>query len=103
MNDIIQRIRARFAGAPAATKPAAAPLAVLSQTQELRVGVSISRKLNLGNYESAEVWVSLTNIDASTTPAEIEAALAAGALGYTALKAAVAEKVKDVRQHAADH
>ncbi len=64
----------------------------------LRVGVSISRKINLGNYESAEVWVSLTGIEAGTTQEEIQAALATGALAYDALKPAVVQKVKDLRK-----
>jgi hypothetical protein len=64
----------------------------------LRVGVSISRKLNMGNYESAEVWVSLTGIEVGTTQEEIQAALATGALGYNALKVAITEKIQDQRK-----
>ena len=63
----------------------------------LKVGVSLNRKINLGNYESAEVWVSLTGIEASTTAEEIQAALATGSLAYDALKVAIIEKVKDQR------
>ena len=68
-----------------------------NESQGLKVGVSISRKLNLGNYESAEVYVSVSGLAADTTPAEIQAALAAGALGYEALKVAMVAKIEDQR------
>lgn len=69
------------------------------KSEPVKVGVSISRKLNMGNYESADVWISLTGIDANTTEADIQAALAAGALGYGQLKVAVTEKVQDLRKN----
>lgn len=68
----------------------------------LRVGVSISKKINLGNYESAEVWVSLTGIEVGTTIEQIKAALATGALAYDVLKVEVAEKAKAARAKASE-
>ncbi|MDD5288320.1 MAG: hypothetical protein PHY28_04330 [Dehalococcoidales bacterium] len=66
----------------------------------LKVGISLSRKLNLGNYESADVWVSLTNIEPGTTREEMEAALATGALAYDVLKVAIKDKIADQRNKA---
>jgi hypothetical protein len=76
------------------------PLEIMQEPTGLKVGVSISRKINLGNYESAEVWVSLTGIEAGTTQEEMQAALTTGALAYDVLKVAVGEKVKDQRKKA---
>lgn len=83
------RIRSAFQPAPTPQAP--------ETPKALKVGVSISRKINLGNYESADVWVSLSGLDARTTAEDIQAALATGALGYDALKVAVTAKAKDVR------
>ncbi len=69
-----------------------------SKPNALRVSVSISRKLNLGRYESADVMLSLSGIEPGTTTAEIEAALATGALGYSAVKSALAVKVGELRR-----
>lgn len=73
-------------------------MAQQNEPNGLRVGISISRKLNMGNYESAEVWVSITGIEVGTTAEEIQAALATGALGYDALKVAITSKIQDLRK-----
>lgn len=74
-----------------------------SEASKVRVGVSISRKVNLGNYESADVWMAVTGIAADTTLEDVEAALAAGALGYKALKAALTVKIQEIRVENAPH
>lgn len=63
----------------------------------LRVSVSIERRLNLGNYESASVMLSLSGIEPGTTGEQLQAALATGALGYKAIKGELAKKIQDQR------
>jgi hypothetical protein len=67
------------------------------EPRHIATSVSISRKINLGNYESADVFLSVTGIEPGTTREEIDAALATGALAYDALKVALTAKIKDLR------
>ena len=49
----------------------------------LTLSVSLSRKVNLGNYESADAFVSLSGLTPETTEADIDELLAgAGALAW---------------------
>jgi len=62
-----------------------------------RVGVSISQKVNLGNYESAEVFLSLTNLRPGTSAEEIAEALEIGQLAYKRIRDRMVGLIERVR------
>ncbi|MFN0131260.1 MAG: hypothetical protein ACKVW3_01815 [Phycisphaerales bacterium] len=65
----------------------------------LTATLSVARKVNLGNYESAEVFLSISGITAETTADEIDDMLQGGpALAYDALRAATKRKADALRQ-----
>lgn len=62
------------------------------------VTLSLSMKVNLGNYESAEAFLSISGVGMSTTQEEIDAVLDGPArIAYDALKARMGEKVAELR------
>ena len=63
--------------------------------EESKVTVSVTRKANLGNFESADVFLSLS-LPVGATQADIDAGLETGALMYKSLAAAVNEKIKEM-------
>lgn len=65
----------------------------------LTVTASISRKVNLGNYESAEVFVSVSGITLETTEADIDEILAGpGAVAWKKILDAVNHKARKLVQ-----
>ena len=67
-------------------------------TDEPTITVSMSRKINLGNYESADVFVSISGIKASMRPEDIEDLLVAGRFGWDAARAALLEQIRITRE-----
>ena len=67
-------------------------------TEELNCSVSFTRKVNLGNYESADVFLSVSGIKATTTNAEIEECLDAGKLAWESMKPRLVAEAKAARQ-----
>lgn len=64
---------------------------------ELRLCVKLSRKVNLGNYQSADVDMIVSGIAPSTTEEEIDALVTGqGALAYTRLASAIKAKVEAI-------
>lgn len=61
-----------------------------------RVGVSVSRKVNLGNYQSADIFFSLTNIDVGATRQDIEAAMETAEVVFSVVKERVERKAYDL-------
>lgn len=65
--------------------------------QPLSFTMSITRKVNLGNYESADFFLSVQGVTSDTSEAEIDNILATqGQLVYRKLAAEVTEKVRHV-------
>ena len=69
--------------------------------QEPRVAVSISRKINLGDFESVDIWMAISGIEAGATEEEINGLLATGDRAFQLLKANMAQKLKTIRTRAA--
>lgn len=68
-------------------------------TVPLSISLSVSRKVNLGNYESADAFVSISGVTAETTEEEMDALIAGnGALAFAKIASALKEKVKAARE-----
>ena len=67
-------------------------------SDEPRVTIAIDQKLNMGNYESATVGITLSSLPAGVTEAEIEALLDTGRLAYGKMIERLAEKVAAKRE-----
>jgi hypothetical protein len=67
-------------------------------TEEPTITVSMSRKINLGNYESADVFVSISGIKSGMTTEEIEPLLAAGKFGWDAARSALVEQIRITKE-----
>ena len=66
---------------------------------QLSGSISISMKVNLGNYESADAFLSLSGITAETTQEEIDELLDGNVkISYDALKLRMRERIGDLRQ-----
>jgi hypothetical protein len=66
-------------------------------TDEPTITVSMSRKVNLGNYESADVFVSISGIKAGATPEDIAPLLVAGRFGWDLAREALVEQIRIAR------
>ena len=65
----------------------------------IKVSVSASQKVNLGNYESADVFFSLSNIPSGATEKQIEAALETAELTFNYVKEVVRGKAATIRKN----
>ena len=61
------------------------------------ISISLSRKINLGNYESADFFVSLNGVTADTLPDEMEELLNVGKIAYDLIRKDIAGKVAAIR------
>ena len=68
----------------------------MSDEEGLRVSVSVSRKVNLGNYSSADIFLAVSNIEVGATEAEIQEAIDTGEVGFILLEKAVNNKVLEL-------
>jgi hypothetical protein len=64
----------------------------------LSLSISVEQKLNLGNYNSAGVFVSMSGVTAETTEDEMNRLLANGRLAWDKLRADLATKVAEIKQ-----
>ena len=62
------------------------------------VTVSISRKINLGNYESVDVFLSLSGVYEGMTEEEMLAALKVGNDAYNLVRQQLLHQVRALRQ-----
>lgn len=60
----------------------------------LTTTVSISQKIGLPNYGSAEVFISIQGVNVTHTPDDIDAMLAQSKIVYNQIAAKIQEKVK---------
>ena len=66
--------------------------------QELRVSVSISRKIALPGYENVDLFMAISGIEPGATDAEIQEALETGDRAFLLLRKNMGQKVKEVRE-----
>lgn len=64
-----------------------------------KVSVSIQRKINIGNYESVDVFLAVSGVEAETHPDDIEAALDAGEVAYEQIAQRIVEKTKQIQKN----
>lgn len=58
----------------------------------IKISMSVSRKVNLGNYESGDVFLALSDVAVGSTEEEIEAALQTSKIVFDVLRAEVNAK-----------
>jgi hypothetical protein len=73
---------------------------VLESKQEPSLSLSVEMKLNLGNYNSAGAFVSMSGVTAETTEDEMDRLLANGHVAWEKLRADLAEKVRQLKERA---
>lgn len=63
----------------------------------IRVAISVDLKVNLGNYESAAAFVSLSNIPVGASESDIEAALDTGKLAWSLIRDRAMVQAQELR------
>lgn len=66
--------------------------------EEPRIAVTLDRKINLGNYESASVGLVLSGVPVGATVEEIDAMLDTGRIMYDQMRARIQEQVVERRR-----
>lgn len=66
----------------------------------IKISVSATQKVNLGNYESADVFVALSNLDSGVSEDEMMMALETGELAFGCVKAFIRDRVAEIRRNA---
>lgn len=64
---------------------------------DISISISVTRKVNLGNYESADAFLSLSGIPVDATEADILDALNAADLAFEPIKAKAVEMANRLR------
>lgn len=68
----------------------------------MRLSVSVSRKANLGNYQSADFFLSISNIEVGATEDEMREALVTGEIAFGVIKDAIDQKIAGLQQQKAE-
>ncbi len=68
----------------------------------ITVHVTLGRKVNLGNYESADVNIGIAGIPAGATDEDIEKALTTAGLAFKSLREELKARVREVEGNRAD-
>ncbi len=64
----------------------------------IKVSVSATQKVNVGSYESVDVFFALSNIPVGATDEDLAAAMATSELAFTHVKAKVIQEVASIRR-----
>ncbi len=68
----------------------------MADDKETTITISMSRKVNLGNYSSADCFVSISGIKAGMTVEELTPLIDTGKVGWELVKHALTEKVREI-------
>lgn len=66
--------------------------------QEPKLAVSIARRINIGNYESVDIFMAVSGVEPGASDAEIEELLVTGDRAFQLLKKNVGAKVKQIKE-----
>ncbi len=66
-------------------------------SDEPTIAVSMARKINLGNYESADCFVSISGIKDGMNAAEMESLLDTGKVAWDLVRAALKDEIANTR------
>lgn len=64
---------------------------------EPRISVSIKRKINLGSYESVDIFMAVSGVEPGATTEEIEELLVTGDKAFNLLKNRIKEKIQKIK------
>lgn len=67
-------------------------------SDEMTITVSMARKVNMGNFESADCFVSISGIKEGMTAMDIAPLLVAGKFGWEAAREALIEQIRITRE-----
>ena len=70
----------------------------MTDDREPTITVSMSRKINLGNYESADCFVSILGVKAGMAPEDMDPLLETGKVAWAKVADALREQVRRVRE-----
>jgi len=65
----------------------------MAEEQEPTLSLSLARKINTGNYESAEVFISIQGIRVGMTADELEPLLSTGKIAYDVIRETLRQQV----------
>ena len=71
---------------------------LLDPKQEPTLSISVEMKINLGNYNSASAFVSMSGLTAETTEDDMDRLLSNGRVAWEKLRADLSAKVTEIKQ-----
>lgn len=70
----------------------------MSDERPPTIAISMSRKINMGNYESAECFVSISGVTEDMTAEQLEPLMETGKVAWELVRARLTEQVRDMRK-----